>query len=286
LVAAPHATDPLFEFQKSADHEVRKLVHWYDRKNKHKKFWSIVYRALTITSSTIGVLIPVLAPVFPNRWRENAYHYGYFSAVLAVFFIAIDRQFGFTSSWVRTIKAHRQLETVRADFRTNWSKLSFTVPRPSDEVFAQCVRDFVMQARGVVDKEADTWATETLANFNQLEKTVATEAEEARKRYEDAVVALRTGAIQLTLKNPPAVSWSCAISLNGQVRKRNWSAPTCGIADVGPGNVELLVEAQTDNDERWTGSVVISVASGPPTPVLVELSRVDRLAESALAAST
>jgi hypothetical protein len=279
-------TESLSDLHKSADDKVRDLIQWYDVKNKRKKFWSVVYRALTIASSTIGILIPVLAPVLPVNWRDNAYHYGYFSTVLAVFFIAVDRQFGFTSSWVRTIKASRQLETVRADFRTNWSKLAFSVPRPADEVFAQCIKDFVMQARAVVDKEADTWATETLANFNQLEKTVASGAEEARKRYEDAVVALRAGAIQLTLKNPPSVGWSCSISVNGQIRKQNWSAPTCGIADVVPGNIELLVEAQTVNDERWIGSVVTAVASGPPTAVFVELSRVDRPVEKALGASS
>jgi hypothetical protein len=271
LGGVPRALQPLEEFRGSAESEVKRLIKWYGSKNKWKKRCSFFYRGATILSSTLGLLIPVLAPLIPTESRTNAYHWGYVFALLAVFFITIDRQFNLTSSWVRTLKASRQLETALVEFRANWLKLAVTKPPPSDEVFAQCIKDFVLKARGVVDQEADTWATETMASFSQLEKAMATGAEEARKRYEAAVEAMRAGAIEITLTNPPRGEWWCSISLNGQIRKQNWRAPVCGIVDVLPANVEVLVEAETASGEKLIGSKAVAVASGPPTAAAVEL---------------
>jgi hypothetical protein len=259
------------DFRLFAEKHVEALIEWYKPKNKRKKHYSMFYRGATIVLSTLGLLIPVVAPLISEEWRTNAYHWGYVFALLAVFFIAVDRQFNFTSTWVRTLRAERQLETVLAEFRANWVKLAVTKPPPSEETFVQCGKDFVLKAQGVVGQETDTWAAETLASFSQLEKAVTTGAEEARKRYEAAVESMRAGALEITLTNPPQGGWWCSISLNGQIRKQNWRAPVCGIVDVPSGNVEVLVEAETMSGEKFIGSKAVAVASGPPSAVAMEL---------------
>ena len=54
------------------------------------------------------------------------------------------------------------------------------------------MQDFLLKVRSLVDQEAETWSTETLANFNQLDRMVATGADEARKRYEQAQLSSPT----------------------------------------------------------------------------------------------
>jgi len=261
------------ELQPRVEREIGHLISTYAGKNKRKKRWSMLYRVLAIIFSTLSVLIPVLSQALPGAWEQPLIRWGYVCAVLAVFYLTIDRQFNFTSSWVRTLRAERRLETILAAFRSNWTQLALTEPSVADTMFAQCARDALLEARAVVEGETETWATETLANFNQLEKAVAAGAEESRKRYESAIERLQAGAMQITLKNPPQGPWRCKIFINGSLRKQDWSAPTCGIPDVAPGNVELLVELETNSREKWIASQAVPVVSGPPTTVPVELYR-------------
>jgi len=125
---------------------------------------------------------------------------------------------------------------------------------------------------GQTDQEADTWATETLASLSQLEKATVTGAEEARKRYEAAVETMRFGAIEVTVTNLPQSEWWYSVSLNGQIRKPRWRSPVCGIVDVVPGNVEVLVEAETATGNKLIGAKTVVVVSGAPIAVPVALS--------------
>src|SRR2546426_6984190 len=171
-MAAPQRDD----LKSHIDLEIGDLIEAYKTKNKRKKRWSMLYRVLAIVFSTLGVVMPVLSQALPVDWARIMLPWGYVCAVLAVFYLTIDRQFNFTSSWVRTLRAERRLETILSLFCSNWTQLALTEPSPADTVFSQSVRDALAEARAVVGEETEKWATETLANFNQLEKDIATGA--------------------------------------------------------------------------------------------------------------
>lgn len=156
-----------------------------------------------------------------------------------------------------------------------WLKLR-AEPRASDRELAQSLQDFLNKVRSIVDEEARTWATETLANFSQLERVIGANAEEARRRYETLAESLRAGALQVGVKNPPSGAWRYTFSVNGSPRKVNWPSPSCGVVNVVPGFAEVEVQAKaTDGKVAWQGSTAVHVPSGELATVEVELSPVD-----------
>jgi hypothetical protein len=255
-----------------ANESAQWIIDWYDAKNKRKKFWSFVWRGAAIVTSALGILLPVV-PVEKSDELTRLSQYGYFAALLAIAFLTVDRSFGFTSSWVRTVTASRAVETALFRFRADWLKLSVEPPA-SHRDLVQCLHDFVMTVRTIVDEEAKAWATETLANFSQLERVIGTNVDEARKRYESLAESARAGALRVTVTNPAKTgAWVYNFSVNGSQRKSGWPTPSCGIANVSPGLVEIDVAADTsDGSASRRGSTVVRVPNGEVVNVEIELN--------------
>jgi hypothetical protein len=104
--------------------EVSKLVfceikYYYGRKVRSRRL-SRIFRLFMITGSTIGVLVPVCAPLIGDGKTANVLSYGYLGFTLTGIAYAADNLFGGTKAFRRRATTQLKLEQLYVEFSAEW----------------------------------------------------------------------------------------------------------------------------------------------------------------------
>ena len=92
-------------------------IRWYIGKKKSKSRWSRSLRSLSILFGVVGLVVPLVAPL-----TGISLAWGYTALGLAGGCVALDKLFGFSSSWVRYIQTEFELQYLLQRLRLEWNQ--------------------------------------------------------------------------------------------------------------------------------------------------------------------
>ncbi len=165
-------TDPDRAISEILNHcleQAKGVEAWYMRKRTPKRIWGRILRVASILLVGAGVLIPILAQVYTHDGEPViAPGWASLALVLAATMVALDRLFGFSTSWTRFIETNMRVERLRHDFEFEWQMLrteaSNTGAGPAE--FLELAREFVLAIDDAVANEVLAWTEEFKASLD------------------------------------------------------------------------------------------------------------------------
>jgi hypothetical protein len=166
--------------------DAQQALQWYSSKRGVKKRMAQCLRCLAIAFTGGGGLTPLfskLTEVDGSPWFDPIF--GAIFLGLAAILILLDKFFGFTSGWVRFMKAEQQIGRLLKGFLFEYDQLRLTWPETgaSSEQTLRCLtlcRTLVLDVDGVVQRETDAWVAEFQQVLKQIESAADQAAQPAR----------------------------------------------------------------------------------------------------------
>lgn len=146
-------------------------LEWYMSEKKSKASWSRSLRVLAVIFATAGGVLPLIS-VGTNQTRYAFWGYPLLAAAAGC--VAIDRAFGFSSSWMRYLTAATALQKLLLRHQLRWAEMRMDYGN-ADISAAQFkdaldeLRDFADSVADVVVGETQNWVNEFRGHFSQLE---------------------------------------------------------------------------------------------------------------------
>jgi len=155
-------------------------IDWYFREKTTKARWSRLLRFSSVTLVTLGTVFPVVA--VGMQWTENSI-WGYGLIGLGAGCIALDKVFGFSSSWTRYLTTATALRRSLTAFQIEWAKVQAasdaTDEQALKEAYFTLASRFVDATADLVERETLSWVTEFQNSLLELE-TEAAQSRSAR----------------------------------------------------------------------------------------------------------
>ena len=194
------AIDKFYDKTVSAAEE---RVRWYNEKAGRMGLRSRRLRLAAIVAGTIGTLLPLIHAASGVGVGNEAVTWGalggwgYVALALAGAFIAADRAFGYSTSWIRYRAAEIEIGKRIVAFRYDWAiemcKLGGRLPN-SDEVASllELQREFVTAVENRAAEETQDWIREFKSSLSELAKAY---------RKEGAELASVPGMLDISIVN-------------------------------------------------------------------------------------
>ncbi len=243
---------------------VNAQIDWYRWRSKWLKKASKTCRLLGIMFGAIGTLIPLFQVAWNALQTGGATNmswlgqWGYVAFGLAATALFWDRIFGFSSSWIRFIKAQLALEEARTELNYDWRMLmaKFAARPGSDEqvqAMVQRLKDFAKKVHAEVRQETEAWVTEFQSNLAELEKFSKAQAEERRP-----------GKLQVTVTNARDFQQGIKVWLD-QTESRDIEGTECLFVFVPPGEHQIKVVGKKQDGTERTASKVTTIRANALT---------------------
>jgi hypothetical protein len=161
--------------------DAQQAIYWYSSKRGFKKRMAQWLRGLAIALTGIGGLMPLVSKLFEVDGRPRFDPIiGAIFLGLAAILILLDKFFGFTSGWVRFMKAEQHIGRLLKGFLFEYDQLRLAWPEtgPTSEQTLRCLtfcHTLVLDVDGVVQRETDAW----VAEFQQVLKQIESAADQA-----------------------------------------------------------------------------------------------------------
>ena len=159
-------------------------------------------------------------------------------------FVSIDRFGGYTSGWVRYMLAQGKIERLRDAFLLDWNLLKQANTPP--EEMLEGAKIFLLAVGKVIDDETQEWATEFQNAIREMERSRKAAAE-----------TQRTGAIEVTLKDPRKVTeW--VLEVDGSERGRT-TGKALAVTDVLVGIRKLRASGEDAAGKKLSDEKTVTV---------------------------
>lgn len=178
-------------------------VDWYNNKAGAMGGRSRRLRGAAIISGTIGTLLPLIHAASgggtgnaTGTWGALG-AWGYVALALAGAFLAADRAFGFSSSWIRFRTAEVRIGKLIAAYHFDWaiemSKLAGRMPDADESAnLLQVQRAFVTAVEDAAEEETQDWIREFKSSLTEMAKAY---------RKEELPAAKPPGMIDVSIAN-------------------------------------------------------------------------------------
>jgi hypothetical protein len=198
----------LYEY---AEGTANQAITWYWREKAPMKRASRTLRLLAIVLTTLGGLSPIVDAAGLNI-RGVALAEGQVGYVLlgaAAGCVALDRFFGFSTGWMRYVKAAQEIQTSLSDFRLDWgmAMARFADTKPTPEQVQQLLhrtKAFIRRVDAQVTKETEEWISQFQASLAEADRAAAAQ-----------VAASRPGALVIMVSNGAKARDGFTIVLDG-----------------------------------------------------------------------
>jgi hypothetical protein len=177
----------------------KEAIEWYWRKKRVGRLGRAL-RLFAILLTTAGGMVPILRSAGIGTSNNPTFfgllpEYGYVLVAVAAGLIALDRFFGFSSTWIRFVTTATTLHTGFTKFQLDWALLKARIgarklTTEDCETLIHRLLGLLTFVREEVEKETAAWTTEYLSNLANLEK-------EAKKQIESQT----PGGIDITFDN-------------------------------------------------------------------------------------
>jgi len=148
-------------------------AQWYARNLGSKKRMAQLLRVLAIFAAAVAGLVPLLAQLCPGisaLWSTIALASG-------AVFIALDKFFGFSSGWMRYIRAQVALAALLEEFTLDW-QIGFAGwhgQQPTTEQTQEqlaLAKGFIEAVNAIVQSETHNWINEFSSALQQSEQVL------------------------------------------------------------------------------------------------------------------
>jgi hypothetical protein len=185
--SAEKAREEVNALYTSIQEKTNQTISWYFFKKKWPSRVSRWCRAIAIFGTALGGLCPILQgtltkPLFPAGIASGLTFStaGYLFLALAAAALAVDKYGGFSTAWIRYVRAGLKLQDQLNVFQMEWQILCATNDLSTGgEVGAKVValltrlKEFVASVGALVDAETQEWMTEFQNALSLLEKAGA-----------------------------------------------------------------------------------------------------------------
>ncbi|MEO3798110.1 SLATT domain-containing protein [Nonomuraea sp. B10E15] len=140
-------------------------IDWYLWKKTIKSRWSRGLRATAIVLAVCGGVVPL---VHAADNRLIAPEWGYVLLALSAGCVLLDRYFGFTTSWMRYMRAQARLHRALLLAQADWTA---AMCRSADgETLMTVIRELIQATGEVLENETDEWASELNEQAERLQQ--------------------------------------------------------------------------------------------------------------------
>ncbi|MFI7452297.1 SLATT domain-containing protein [Nonomuraea sp. NPDC049714] len=162
-----------------AERNALTTINWYLWKKTIKSRWSRILRASAIVLAVAGGVTPLLHAASPGLIASG---WGYVALALSAGCVLFDRYFGYTSSWMRYMRAQARLHRVLVTAQAQWTAamIQCTHAAAPVDVLMPIVQDLIKGTAETVELETDEWARELTEQSEQLQRT--TEKDDRQRR--------------------------------------------------------------------------------------------------------
>ena len=154
--------------------EATTAITWYLHKKTNKRIWAMFLRAFAIIMSCFGALVPVIAQTYPETIEPA---FASIFLIIAVTAIALDRFFGFSTSWMRFLRSELRIRKALNDFLFQWEldRADFTNDKFNNDhikdVISKC-NNFSSSIDEILQDELEQWIKEFQKAIDEVEKSI------------------------------------------------------------------------------------------------------------------
>jgi conflict system pore-forming effector with SLATT domain len=146
---------------------------WYLLDKRGKRIWSRGLRLLAILLVTVGALQPLLDAAAPGQGRTA---WGYVLLAVAAACIGLDRFFGLSSGWMRSMTTAQALQRRLEQLQYEWAaECARGASRTVDGKLVQnrlaLLRAFSDDVAALMQQETAEWVLQFQSNLLQLESS-------------------------------------------------------------------------------------------------------------------
>jgi SMODS and SLOG-associating 2TM effector domain 2 len=161
----------LTQLYRYAESRAIDATDWYLQDKRGKRIWSRGLRLLVILLVTAGALQPLLDAAAPGPSRTA---WGYVLLALAAACIGLDRFFGISSGWMRSMTTAQALERRLEQLQYDWAaecarSASRTVDPKQVQTRLALLRVFSDDLGALRQQETAEWVLEFQSNLLRLE---------------------------------------------------------------------------------------------------------------------
>lgn len=216
-------------------------AQWYlDGKRWKKRFARIFRGAIILLVAAAGIhplivqMVPEGATFNPVQWVLLQPVWSAILLAMAGLLLAYDQFFGFSSAWVRYVRASQRIHGMVDRFEMDWSIArnawrARPVTQAEAAAMLQRARTFIESVGNVVQEETDQWSREFQASLKQVEEALKTE----RTRLE-------SGALQVRVENGDQCQGGWTLSIEG-VEDRHCQGKTAAVSNLPAGSRTVRV---------------------------------------------
>jgi hypothetical protein len=211
----------LYNYVESQGEQVR---DWYLRKKAAKRLGSRLTRYTAVVLSGIAGLLPIVVALLLPPNGPQVSQSGLVVSLLigvAAALVALDQFGGYSTGWIRYIKAAQLIDGALQDFRLQWAsrvaqsrpaaapppppqgsetpKQALTSEQLQDHI--QLARDFLARLQQLIIAETAEWVSEFQSNLSRLDSELQTRMKEQRQTTEEGLERLQPGHLFIVFEN-------------------------------------------------------------------------------------
>ncbi|MCW2986585.1 MAG: hypothetical protein JWR63_4155 [Conexibacter sp.] len=145
---------------------------WYVRRHGKKRAFGRLLRVGAVVLGIVAVLVPIVA----QMWSGMPPAVAALAIALAAGLVSLDHFYGFSTGWMRFIKAEQRIEALRVEFQFAWEaqRLEGDGPPTPEQVAAALLLAHALVARvqEIVAAETDAWIEEFNSGLARIEETL------------------------------------------------------------------------------------------------------------------
>ena len=184
-------------------------MQWYYGKKKHKARFSRFFRYGAIICTSLAGMLPVITGAWPGVLNSlivpaNQPLLVSLAVGVAATMIAIDRFAGYSTAWIRYIRAGADINRRLHEYRLDWIKLTAEAGADITTQAANLLartREFVIAIEGIVIQETQAWATEFESSLSDMEKSAKEQSEKQVQELQTKLDSVQPGSLFVAVSN-------------------------------------------------------------------------------------
>jgi hypothetical protein len=203
-----------------ANDAYKKIKEWYWLSVTIKRRTALVVRWGTYILAVVGTVLPIVAALITDKDKQLiCTQGGVISLAVAALLQLADRVFGWSSGWLRYMKAITQIEEKARQFQLDWGaqQIKTTNDMASAQILYNLAYQFVADLMTIQSDETAAWITEFDSGTTALGEAIRAVRDVADKNQltiGQAITSNRPGALQITLS--PTITDPVQITFNAQ----------------------------------------------------------------------